>query len=201
MPPDGTIGPPEETYSTVTGAEAEVRVNAGSGEDAGLVEAALGGSADAFDQLYRRHRERVARAAYLVVGDAETAQDISQDAFLVAWRDLGKLRSSALFRAWVTGIALNLCRRPALLRRLREVGMEGETAVVHEGLEAGILVRRAVAGLPHRMRAVVVLRYFGQFSEPEIAEALEVPVGTVKSRLQRARTRLASALRSIDEEA
>jgi RNA polymerase sigma-70 factor, ECF subfamily len=177
-----------------------VREDVAVTDDAGLVGQALDGSGSAFDELYRRHRDRVGRAAYLLVGEAETARDIAQDAFLVAWRDLRALRVPSLFRAWVTGIALNLCRRPAMLRRLRQGGTERETAVVHEGIEAGILVREAVAALPHRMRAVVVLRYFGQFSEPEIAEALEIPVGTVKSRLQRARTRLATALDSIDEE-
>jgi RNA polymerase sigma-70 factor, ECF subfamily len=185
----------------VTRTEAEVRENAGSGEDARLVEAARDGSAGAFDELYRRHRDRVARAAYLVIGHAETAQDLAQDAFLVAWRDLGRLRDPSAFRAWVTGIALNLTRRPALLRRFRGSAPERETPVVHEGLEAGIVVRRAVAALPHRMRAVVVLRYYGQLSEPEIADAMGIPVGTVKSRLQRARARLAATLGSIDEEA
>ena len=182
---------------TVKRAEARVRQDPA---DAGLVREALDGSGDSFDELYRRHRDRVARAAFLVLGEAETAQDVAQDAFLVAWRDLRRLRDPAVFGAWVTGIALNLSRRPALLRRLRRSGPEREIAVVHEGLETGIVVRKAVAALPHWMRAVVVLRFFGQFSEPEIAEALAIPVGTVKSRLQRARARLAMALGSINEE-
>lgn len=175
-------------------------MDAAFADDARLVGEAKGGSGGAFDELYRRYRDRVARAAYLVLGNAESAQDVAQDAFLVAWRDLGRLRDPALFRAWVTGIAMNLCRRPALLRRLRERRTTADVSAVHEGIEAGIVVREAVAALPHRMRAVVVLRYFGGFTEPEISQALAVPVGTVKSRLQRARARLATALDSIDEE-
>jgi RNA polymerase sigma-70 factor (ECF subfamily) len=185
---------------TVKRAEARVHSDASAGDDTGLVREAQDGSSGSFDELYRRHRDRVARAAYLVLGEPETAQDVAQDAFLVAWRDLRRLRDPAVFGAWVTGIALNLCRRPALLRWLRRSHAERDIAVVHEGIETGILVRKAVAALPHRMRAVVVLRFFGQFSEPEIADALGIPVGTVKSRLQRARARLAVALRSIDEE-
>jgi RNA polymerase sigma factor (sigma-70 family) len=184
----------------VESAKAGLREGAAAERDAGLVREALDGSKGSFDELYRRHRDRVARAAYLVLGEAESAQDVAQDAFLVAWRDLGRLRNPDVFRAWVTGIALNLCRRPALLRWVRRAGAERETAVVDEGVETGIVVRKAVAALPHRMRAVVVLRFFGQFSEPEISEALGIPVGTVKSRLQRARARLADALGSMDEE-
>jgi RNA polymerase sigma-70 factor (ECF subfamily) len=184
----------------VNSAKAGLREGVAAEGDAGLVREALDGSEGSFDELYRRHRDRVARAAYLVLGQAEAAQDVAQDAFLVAWRDLRRLRNPDVFRAWVTGIALNLCRRTALVRRLRQSEAEREVAVVHEGLETGILVRRAVAALPHRMRAVVVLRFFGQYSEPEISEALGIPVGTVKSRLQRARARLAVALGSIDEE-
>jgi RNA polymerase sigma-70 factor, ECF subfamily len=184
----------------VESAKARVREGAAAEGDAGLVREALDGSEGSFDELYRRHRDRVARAAYLVLGEAESAQDVTQDAFLVAWRDLGRLRNPDVFRPWVTGIALNLCRRPGLLRRLRQAEGELEIAVVDEGVETGIMVRKAVAGLPHRMRTVVVLRFFGQFSEPEISESLGIPVGTVKSRLQRARARLADALGSMDEE-
>jgi len=172
-------------------------------EDADLVLEALAGAAAAYDELYVRHREGVARAAYLALGDPQLAQDVAQEAFLVGWRDLRRLREGRLYRAWVTGIALNLCRRRSVRRRMaeRSLEMRPELAVSPGGSEVALMVRDAVAALPPRMRDVAVLRFYGECSEPEIADALAIPVGTVKSRLNRARARLAEALEPLLEEA
>jgi len=173
-------------------------------EDAPLVGEAIAGSAEAYEQLYRRHRDRVARAVYLALGDADLAQDIAQEAFLVGWRDLARLRDPRVFRAWVTGIALNLVRRPGVRRRLADRASGGPADVAipggQDGAELRLTVRQAVAALPARMRSVVVLRFYGGFTEPEIGAALGIPVGTVKSRLMRARAKLADALGPLIEE-
>jgi RNA polymerase sigma-70 factor (ECF subfamily) len=170
--------------------------------DEELVGQALSGDGGAYDELYVRHREATGRAAYLVLGDAHLAQDVVQEAFLIGWRDLRRLRQPRLFRAWVTGIALNLCRRRAIARRSRErplatMPVEGRS----ERLHVAVMVREAVASLPPRMRTVAVLRFYGEYSESEIAEALGIPPGTVKSRLNRARTSLAKTLEPLLEEA
>jgi RNA polymerase sigma factor (sigma-70 family) len=172
-------------------------------DDADLVREALAGAAAAYDELYVRHRDGVARAAYVVLGDPQLAQDVAQDAFLVGWRDLRRLREARLYRAWVTGIALNLCRRRSVRRRLAERPLETrpELAVPPGGSEVVLMVRDAVMALPARMRDVAVLRFYGEYSEPEIADALAIPIGTVKSRLNRARARLAEALEPLPEEA
>jgi RNA polymerase sigma factor (sigma-70 family) len=171
--------------------------------DEGLVREALDGSTQAYDELYRRHRDGVARAVFLILADAHAAQDVAQEAFLVGWRDLRRLREASAFRAWISAIALNMCRKPSFLRRLPGRTPEVPEVPLVGGQEGAVLrlpVRQAVAELPHRMRAVVVLRFFAELSEREIAEALAIPVGTVKSRLQRARTRLAAALGPMVEE-
>jgi RNA polymerase sigma-70 factor (ECF subfamily) len=172
-------------------------------EDADLVLEALAGGTEAYDELYVRHRDGVARAAYVVLWDAHLAQDVAQEAFLVGWRDLRRLREPRLFRAWVTGVALNLCRRRSVRRRMAERPLETrpELAVPPGGSEVVLMVRDAVAALPARMRDVAVLRFYGEYSEPEIADALVIPLGTVKSRLNRARARLAEALEPLLEEA
>ena len=172
-------------------------------DDADLVREALAGAAAAYDELYVRHRDGVARAAYVVLWDAHLAQDVAQEAFLVGWRDLRRLREPRLFRAWVTGVALNLCRRRSVRRRMAERPLEArsEPVVPHGGPDVALMVRDAVAALPDRMRSVAVLRFLGEYSEPEIADALGIPVGTVKSRLNRARARLAEALEPLLEEA
>jgi RNA polymerase sigma-70 factor (ECF subfamily) len=174
-------------------------------EDPLLVERALRGDAGAYDELYRRYRDAVARVAYLLLRDADQAQDAAQEAFLIGWRDLRRLREPERFRAWVTGIAVNLCRRRRRAwARLSGIGVPGPAAPVagpDEGDAAALqmTVRRAVDALPRQMREVVVLRFYCQFGEEEMAQALGIPAGTVKSRLGRARTRLAEALRAVVE--
>ena len=171
-------------------------------EDAELARRARDGDARSYDELYRRHREVVARTAYLVIRDEEAAQEVAQEAFLIGWRDLRRLREPRAFRAWVTGIALNLCRRGSLRPRLAERTdtAEGEAVEDRDPMELKLLVRQAVASLPHRLRSVVVMRFYGAYTNPEIAEALGVPIGTVKSRLHRARARLLGALEPLREE-
>jgi RNA polymerase sigma-70 factor, ECF subfamily len=172
-------------------------------EDADLVLEALAGGTEAYDELYMRHRDGVARAAYVVLWDAHQAQDVAQEAFLVGWRDLRRLREPRLFRAWVTGVALNLCRRRSVRRLMAERPLEArpEPVAPQGGPDVALMVRDAVAALPTRMRGAAILRFLGEYSEPEIAEALGIPVGTVKSRLNRARARLAEALEPLVEEA
>ena len=180
---------------------ASVAVSGGT-TDEELIERARAGRAGAYDELYRRHRDRVARTAYLLIWDADTAQDVTQDAFLIGWRDLHRLRRPEQFRPWVTGIALNLCRRhrrAAARDRLRSeaepVRSQADTA---DAVAVRVEVRRAVDALSRPLREAVVLRFYCGFAESEIAVALGVPVGTVKSRLGRARARLAEALREVD---
>lgn len=174
-------------------------------DDPLLVERALLGDAGAYDELYRRYRDRVARVAYVLLGDVDRALDATQEAFLIGWRDLRRLREPERFRAWVTGIAVNLCRRRrragARLSVIPPPGPEVADVVQDEGDAAALrlAVRRAVDALPGPMREVVVLRFYCQFAEAEIAQALGIAAGTVKSRLGRARGRLARSLRAVVE--
>jgi RNA polymerase sigma-70 factor (ECF subfamily) len=175
--------------------------------DADLVVRARGGDRRAYEILFRRHRERVARTAFLLVRDRHLAQDVAQESFLIGWRDLERLRDPGHFRAWVTGIAVNLARRRGGGIRLAPgrptVSLEGGGEPASEGgsdAALDISVREAVAGLPLRLREAVVLRFYGGFTEAEMTSALGIPAGTVKSRLARARARLAEALREVVEE-
>ncbi|MGH2681607.1 MAG: RNA polymerase sigma factor [Actinomycetota bacterium] len=173
------------------------------GDDPLLVERALLGDSDAYDELYRRHRDRVSRLAYLLLGDPDQAQDTAQEAFLVGWRDLRRLRDPGLFRPWVTGIAVNLCRRRrrATARALAAAASESEAPSPDQGdaVALRLAVRRAVDALPRHMQEVVVLRFYCGLGEAEMAETLGIAAGTVKSRLGRARARLALVLRPVVE--
>lgn len=178
------------------------------GGDADLVTRARAGDRSSFETLFRRHREEVARTAFLLVRDRHLAQDVAQEAFLIGWRDLGRLRDPRHFRAWVTGIAVNLARRRGggirLLPGRPTVPLDdGPERTTGAGADAelDISIREAVAALPRRLREAVVLRFYGGFTEAEMSSALRIPAGTVKSRLARARDRLAEALRDVVEEA
>jgi RNA polymerase sigma-70 factor (ECF subfamily) len=170
----------------------------------GLAERARTGDPGAFDQLFRLHREAVARTVFLLLRDRSLAQDLAQEAFLVGWRDIRRLRRPEHFRAWVTGIAVNLCRRHrrAEIRERKRIRAAVPLAVqeAHHDPDLGVMVRRAVGELPRPMREALVLRFYAGFTEPEISVALRVPIGTVKSRLNRARRRLAEALGPAIEE-
>jgi RNA polymerase sigma factor (sigma-70 family) len=175
-------------------------------DDSGLVAEAGRGNREAYETLFGRHRDGVGRTAYLLIGDADLAQDVAQEAFLIAWRDLRRLRDPARFRAWVTGIAINLCRiRRGSFRILpgppvAPTRAEPEPDAQPSGAELRLAVLQAIGALPRRLREVVVLRYYGDLTETEIATALGIPAGTVKSRLARARELLSAALASLKEE-
>jgi RNA polymerase sigma-70 factor, ECF subfamily len=175
-------------------------------DDSGLVTEAGRGSREAYETLFERYRDGVGRTAYLLIGDPDLAQDVAQEAFLIGWRDLRRLRDPARFRAWVTGIAVNLCRKRRGSVRIMPgppvspTRAEPEPDAQTSEAEVRMAVLQAIGALPRRLREAVVLRYYGDLSETEMGAALGIPAGTVKSRLARARDLLAAALESLMEE-
>ncbi len=172
--------------------------------------AAQKGDACAFEELFSLFQGTVYNTALQLVGNPEDASDITQDTFLRAWEQLPKLNAPEAFRNWLLTITVNLCRshfrkEPPPTESLGELvegeGAEGETEVqvadervdIEEAVlerERVRLVRRAVSELPLAFREVVVLHYFEGLEVADIAKILRVPVGTVKSRLARAREQL-----------
>ena len=157
--------------------------------------AAQGGSKDALADLYAAHWRRAHRAAYLIVHDAAAAEDIAQDAFLAAVDALDRFDRRRPFAPWLHRIvanrAIDWARREALRRRVdREA--EPDHATAPDGL--GDDVMEALAELPAEQRAVVVLRHLLEYTPGEIATMLELPRGTVNSRLRRALDSLGTRL-------
>jgi RNA polymerase sigma-70 factor (ECF subfamily) len=165
-----------------------------------LIRAAQAGSEDALEELFRRHWRRAHRAAYLIVHDAAAAEDIAQEAFLAAVRHLDRFDRRRPFGPWLHRITVNRAIDWSRARSLRrEVGFASAEATVETGAsEASRPVSdetlAALASLPPEHRAVVVMRHLLEFTPGEIAAALELPRGTVNSRLRRALDRLAEAL-------
>ena len=153
-------------------------------DERGLVRAAQAGSADALERLYRLHWPRAYRAAYLVVHDAAGAEDIAQEAFLAAVRALDRFDRRRPFGPWLHRIVVNRAIDWARARSLRgEVGVDEALATVEDDRDG--LPLRALAALPPEQRAVIVLRHLLEYTPGEIARLLDLPRGTVNSRLRR----------------
>ncbi|MBD0339270.1 MAG: sigma-70 family RNA polymerase sigma factor [Thermoleophilia bacterium] len=171
-------------------------------EETEVVERAKRGDARAYEELVQTYQGLAFRTAYLVVGNAADAEDAAQEAFVKAYRALGRFRSGEPFRPWLLKIVANEARnrrrsagrRDALALRAAAAESSGEAAPSPETAALDAERRRvllaAVETLPDEQRLVVTCRYFLDLSEEETAAVLDVPRGTVKSRASRALDRL-----------
>jgi RNA polymerase sigma-70 factor, ECF subfamily len=164
-----------------------------------LIRAAQGGSEAAMEELFRLHWPRAQRAAFLVVHDRAAAEDIAQEGFLSALRALERFDRRRPFGPWLHRIVVNRAIDHARSRKLRrevepepELADERPPATDSGGLSDELIA--ALRTLSPEHRAVVVLRYLLEFTPGEIAEALEMPRGTVNSRLRRGLDRLSLTL-------
>ena len=166
---------------------------AGDGRDErAWVRGAQAGSASDLEALFRAHWPRAYRAAYLVIHDAAGAEDVAQEAFLAAVRALDRFDSRRPFGPWLHRIVINRAIDWARARALRhEVGAEEAVAAAPAPESADVAARpsedvlAALASLTPDHRAVIVLRYLLEYSPGEISRILELPRGTVNSRLRR----------------
>jgi RNA polymerase sigma-70 factor (ECF subfamily) len=181
---------------------------AGDGRDErAWVRGAQAGSASDLEALFRAHWPRAYRAAYLVVHDAAGAEDVAQEAFLAAVRALDRFDSKRPFGPWLHRIVVNRAIDWARARALRrEVGAE-EAVATAPAPEAGDVAARpsedvlaALASLTPDHRAVIVLRYLLEYSPGEISRILDLPRGTVNSRLRRALDSLQGLVREEETE-
>jgi RNA polymerase sigma-70 factor (ECF subfamily) len=151
------------------------------------VRGAQAGSVSDLEALFRAHWPRAFRAAYLVTHDAAAAEDIAQEAFLAAVRSLHRFDWRRPFGPWLHRIAVNRAIDWARARQLRgEVELDdvaGGSGAPNAGDPQRLAA--AIARLPPEQRAVIVLRHLLDYTPGEIAELLELPRGTVNSRLRR----------------
>ena len=166
-----------------------------------LIKQAQQGDRRAFGQLVRLHREGAVNVVYRMCGDADLAEEAAQEAFIRAWTNLPRYKPRSPFRNWLYRIATNVAV-DALRSQKETVDVESVDVpdtesgpeVLTEVRERGERVRQAVLDLPPASRAVVVLREYEDLSYKEIAETLGIPIGTVMSRLNYARTLLRQTL-------
>lgn len=169
-----------------------------------LISRARGGDREAFGELVEQYRDNVYRLAYRMCGNAYDADEAAQEAFVAAWRALPNFRGDAKFSTWLyrltSNAAIDVMRRE---KRHQTVG-DGEMVDLAddadspqetvERTEQQEAVQKALSTLSEEYREVLLLRYMEELDYAEIAEVLQLPSGTVKSRINRAKAALKTAL-------
>lgn len=171
--------------------------------DQTLVDRTKTGDIEAFSELVRRHEKTVYNLAYRFMREPALAEDMAQEAFLKAFRLLGGFRGDSSFSTWLYRVTSSVCLTELSRRKRRgEVELEpahmaaaGEDGEPADDAEQAELIRRCVQQLPERYATVITLYYLEEIPYEQIAEVMEIPMGTLKTWMHRAR----NALRTIVE--
>ena len=176
------------------------RVDRSPAADAACVARVLAGDHTAFEAIVRRWQTPLINLAWRFCRDRQRAEEMAQEAFLRAWRNLGQWRGDSAFSTWLFALATNLYRTelrriPATMLSLDEIAEPPDarvSATAYDEASRDESVRRAVLALPSKYRDAVLLFYFHEHDVPAAARTLHLPEGTVKARLFRARELLRS---------
>lgn len=188
-------------------------------EDRELVAAAQRGEPYAFEKLLKKYRKSVYYMLLKMVKNSDDAEDLTQEAFAKAFNSIGKFDAKFAFSTWLFRIATNNCIDYIRKKRVSTIsidapiegddggGMKFDVRDTDPDPNAAMLkeqrreyLQKALDQLPAKYRALVELRYFKEYSYEEVAETLEIPLGTVKAQLFRARELLAQELKNIKEQ-
>lgn len=176
-----------------------------------LVTSARLGDRNAMVRLVELRGPRLLVHAARLLGDREEARDAVQDAWIDIFRGLKSLRDVQAFPAWATRIVTRRCaglirnkqgQRALATALIQEVAGDGQAVVENGGMQAleADQIRRAIAALPPEQSATIALFYLEDMSVADVSVAMDVPVGTVKTRLMQARTKLKHALKGENDE-
>lgn len=173
-------------------------------QDSEIIERVLAGEHAAYATLVERHQPQILRLLERLVGCRDTAQDLAQEAFIAAFRGLKSFQQQSSFSTWLYRIACNKAASAARRRRPVPLAPTAEPAAESVDVSAGLeqddrkrAVEQALAQLDERYRSVVVLADMEDATYESIAGILDIPVGTVRSRLHRARTELRERLKAF----
>lgn len=160
-------------------------------EDVELVTAAAAGNRDAFDVIVERHRRVVYQVCYRFMNNHEDASDLAQDAFVRAWKGMQSFKGEAALSTWLHRIAVNVCLNRVSAKKqatrpldasepIEDLRIEGaQQKLLRE--ERAVAVRNAIANLPEKQRATLILRTYHDLSHQQIADMLGSSVGAVKA--------------------
>jgi RNA polymerase sigma-70 factor, ECF subfamily len=173
-------------------------------DDSALVDACLAGQRDAFDSIVERHRRSIYQLCYRYVGNHEDASDLAQDVFIRAYRGLRGFRGHSSFSTWLYRIGVNVCLNHVSLKAPRTEPLDERTALASpaEPPDAPVLrherareVRAAIARLPPKQRATLILRVYHELAHHEIAAVLGGSVGAAKANFFHALSNLKKLLK------
>ena len=165
--------------------------------DFGIIRDFIEGDETAFSKLVGMHKEKVRNLVYLTLGDSEYVDDISQDVFISVYHKLAEFRFESKFTTWLYRITVNKCRDYLRKKKVRSIFVpikdshnDISVRTHSENLDLPQLVRKNIEKLPDKLKVPLILRDIDGFSYKEIADQLDCEVGTVKSRIFRARESL-----------
>jgi RNA polymerase sigma-70 factor (ECF subfamily) len=178
-----------------------------------LIQRCLRGDQAAWDSIVQQHWRKVFNVAYKFVGKHEEAEDLAQDIFLKIFRSLDTFDRRANFQTWLISVSRNLCidhyrsirkERETIDRNidaseLSPISRDAGPIAVLEQRDRAAVLRQALARLPDTLRTAVIMRDIQELSYQEIADTLDLPEGTVKSRINRGRTELARHVRKLQQ--
>jgi len=181
--------------------------NQSEDQDFILIRAYIDGDEAAFEKLLLLHKDKVRNLIFLTLGDSEFVDDIIQDVFISVYHKIKEFRFESKFTTWLYRITVNKCRDYLRKKRVRSIFTPIKDS--HENIQSSAmrtdidipqLVRKAIERLPEKLRIPLILRDMDGFSYSEIAEKLDCEVGTVKSRIFRARESLKALLEPYQRE-
>ncbi len=176
-------------------------------DDFSLIKRFIEGDEYTFNTLVQRHKEKVRNIIYLTLGNHDMVDDIAQEVFLTVYKNLGSFRFESQFTTWLYRITVNKCKDQLRKMKIRSIFTpikESEEELGYtsspENSDVREIVQKAIAKLPEKLRVPLLLKDIEGLSYQEIAESVQCEIGTVKSRIFRAREGLRNMLKPYQEE-
>ena len=176
-------------------------------DDFSLINRFIEGDGSAFKTLVQRHKDKVRNIIYLNLNNSEAADDIAQDVFITVYRNLKNFRFESQFTTWLYRVTINKCKdhlRKVKIRSIFSPIKDSEEQIGytpdHENSDIKNIVHEAISRLPDKLRVPLLLKDIEGLSYQEIAESVDCEIGTVKSRIFRAREGLRNILKPYEQE-
>jgi RNA polymerase sigma-70 factor (ECF subfamily) len=174
-------------------------------DDFSLIKRFIDGDELVFSELLKRHKEKVRNIIYITLSNTDGVDDIAQEVFITVYRHLKNFRFESQFTTWLYRITINKCKDHLRKKNIRSIflPLKDEEPVfesINEDTDIKHIVRNAIATLPDKLRIPLVLKDLEGFSYQEIADTMECEIGTVKSRIFRAREALKKILKPLEKE-
>lgn len=176
-------------------------------DDFSLIKNFIDGEESAFNELLKRHKEKVRNIIYVTLSNTDAIDDIAQEVFITVYKHLKTFRFESQFTTWLYRITINKCKDHLRKKSIRKIFLPLKDDEEHnvlgsidEDTDIKQIVRNAIASLPDKLRIPIVLKDIEGFSYQEIADTMDCEIGTVKSRIFRGREALKNILKPIEKE-